>query len=380
MNIFFTMDNNMKDFIPSWTYKYELKKNRENYIKLINEVFDSGKLLFGNQLKDLENNFANYIGTNFSVGCDNATNGIFLALKTLGISRNDCVITVPNTAIPTVSAIRQAGAIPRFVDVNNFALMDAKKLENFIDEKVKAIIPVHLYGFPCDMEEIYKISIKNNIPIIEDCSQAHGAEINGRKVGSFGDLSVFSFYPTKPLGGYGDAGIICSNNLSYIEKIKKLRFYGIESNYIAEINGYNSRMDEIQAAIINYKLNNLEENLKKREIIADFYSTNIKSEIFRPIKRPENVKVSNYLIPYVFEGDRDDLQMRFKNEGIGTSINYRCPIYKMPAYRDLKNSMSDFPNTEKFCNSNISLPIFDYMPMHIAEEIVEVANKILQKL
>lgn len=377
MNIFSTMDKNMKDFIPSWTYKYDLKKNRENYIKLINEVFDSGKLLFGNQLKDLENNFANYIGTNFSVGCDNATNGIFLALKTLGISRNDCVITVPNTAIPTVSAIRQAGAIPRFVDVNNFALMDAKKLENFIDEKVKAIIPVHLYGFPCDMEEIYKISIKNNIPIIEDCSQAHGAEINGRKVGSFGDLSVFSFYPTKPLGGYGDAGIICSNNLSYIEKIKKLRFYGIESNYIAEINGYNSRMDEIQAAIINYKLNNLDKNIKHRKMISSFYKENIRSELITALESPRNGKLSNYLIPYICNGNREEIQNKLRINGVGTSVNYRSPIYKMPAYEDLNYKSADFPKVEFFCKSNISLPIFDYMPIELAEKVVETINTIL---
>ena len=250
--------------IPSWTYKYDLEINRDEYINAVNEVFDSGRLLFGKQLKNFEKSFSSYIGTKFAIGCDNATNAIFLSLKSIGVGEGDEVITVPNTAIPTVSAICQAGAKPVFVDVNKYALMDVNKLEEIINHKTKAIIPVHLYGFPCDMDKISLISQKYNIHIIEDCSQAHGTILNDKKVGTFGRLSCFSFYPTKSLGGFGDAGIICTNDPACDNLLKKMRFYGIENDYVASINGYNSRMDEIHAAILNKKLTRLEDNIKYR--------------------------------------------------------------------------------------------------------------------
>ena len=179
----------MNNLIPSWTYKYDIDENRNDYIKLINQVFDSGRLLFGEELENFQEEFAKYIGVKYGIGCDNATNGLFLALKSIGIEQDDEVITVPNTAIPTISAIRQAGAKPVFVDINNYGLMDINELEKSINKKTKAIIPVHLYGFPCDIKRICEISKIFKIPVIEDCSQAHGSEFDNKKVGSFGDLS-----------------------------------------------------------------------------------------------------------------------------------------------------------------------------------------------
>ena len=368
------------EFIPSWTYRYDLDRNRGSYLKLINKVFDSGRLLFGEELLTLERNFSSYIGVNHSIGCDNATNGIFLSLKALGISAGDKVLTVANTAIPTVSAIRQSGATPCFIDINEFGLIDDSSLEKILCKEIKAIIVVHLFGFPCNMKSIMLLSNKYNIPIIEDCSQAHGATLDGRKVGSFGDLSVFSFYPTKPLGGFGDAGIICTNDSKKNEKLKRLRFYGINSNYIAEEDGYNSRMDEIQAALINYKLKNLDSNIKDRNKIYNLYHKYIDSSIIKPLPRPSNCICSNYLVPFIISHDRDKFAEILKINGVGTNISYSTPIHLMPAYKSLGYRVNSLPNTELLCKSIISFPIFDYMPIKICYEIIDKINKVIKLL
>ncbi len=370
----------MGDFIPSWTYKYDLLENRETYLEIINNVFDSGRLLFGEQLKNFQIEFANYIGVKYAVGCDNATNGLFLALKAIGVGQGDNVITVPNTAIPTVSAIKQIGAKPIFVDVNNYGLMDAEKISSVINKNTKAIIPVHLYGFPCDMKAICNISKNFKIPIIEDCSQAHGSKLGTKKVGSFGDLSVFSFYPTKSLGGYGDAGMICTNNHDYDSLLRKLRFYGISENYTAEIDGYNSRMDEIHAGILRYKLKKLDRKIYGREQVANMYKKKISSENIRPIPHPPESKVSNYLIPFLIDSDRDEFQKKLFKNGIGTNISYKVPIHIMPAYKNLGYRENDFPKAEFFCKSNISLPIFDNMPVKYVERVIDTINNFYPKI
>ena len=331
----------------------------------------------------IEVEFSDYIGTEFGIGCDNATNGLFLSLKALGVGNNDKVVTVPNTAIPTVSAIKQAGATPIFVDVNQYGLLDVEKLENLLidnNEKIRVIIPVHLYGFPCDMERICKLAKKYNLNVIEDCSQSHGTTFNKKKVGSFGDLSVFSFYPTKSLGGYGDAGMICTDIEEYKIKLRKLRFYGIESNYSADIDGYNSRMDEIHAGILRYKLKNLDDNIIYRKKIVDFYRANIKSEKFYLLEPPTEDIFSNYLIPYIFKGDRDEFQKNLLNDGLSTNVSYRYPIHLMPAYKDLGYKINDFPMAEFFCRSNISLPIFDYIPLDLVENVVEIVRRNLNNI
>lgn len=366
----------MRKIIPSWTYEYDILNNREEYLDLVNKVFDSGRLLFGEQLEALQESFSNYIGTKNAVCCDNATNGLFLSLKSLGISSGDYVVTVPNTAIPTVSAIRQAGGIPKFVDVDEYALLDVTKLEAVLDSQVKAIIPVHLYGYPCDMKNICRIAKKYSIPVIEDCSQAHGSSIDGQKVGSFGDLSVFSFYPTKSLGAFGDAGIICTSNLELYQKLTKLRFYGIEKDYVADIDGYNSRIDEIQAGFLNLKLERLDANIEHRNKIRNLYKNNIYNKQLKILPKPENSLISNYLIPFLYEGDRDLFQEKLFEQGIGTNVSYRTPIYSMPAYQDLGFSKKEFPNCERFCRTNISLPIFDYFPTELAYKVIQAVNKI----
>ena len=364
--------------IPSWTYKYDLEQYRDDYINCINEVFDSGRLLFGKQLENFENLFSEYINTKYAIGCDNGTNAIFLGLKALNIGRGDKVITVPNTAIPTVSAICQAGADPVFVDVNDSALIDVNKIEEKIDSKTKAIIPVHLYGFPCEMDKICKVARKYKIDILEDCSQAHGTEYKGRKVGSFGTLSTFSFYPTKSLGAFGDAGIICTNCAKINSLVRKLRFYGIESDYVALIEGYNSRMDEIQAAILSQKLKRLEDNIRHRNEIYKLYLDGFNSELLEPIRIPSDSRPSHYLLPFIFKGDRELFVKELNKKNISVNISYKNPIHTMPAYEFLGYQYGQFANAEYFCRHNISFPIFDNIPKSIVLTIIDVVNSILK--
>ena len=366
----------MSKIIPSWTCEYDLKENREIYIKLINEVFDSGRLLFGNQLKIFEENFARYIGTKYSIGCDNATNALFLILKSIGIDREDEIITVSNTAIPTVSAIRQASAKPVFVDINESGLMNINEVEKLITKRTKAIIAVHLYGYPLNILELMKLKDKYQISIIEDCSQAHGATIYGKKVGSIGDFSAFSFYPTKSLGAFGDAGVICTNNFEKFSLLKELRFYGIEKDYVAKVDGYNSRMDEIQAAILNYKLTKLDKNILSRKKIAEKYYSDINSDIIEPIPTPDNSSCSYYQIPFYFKKDRNLFLKDLESNGVIAKVCYKYPIHLMPAYKNLGYKKGDLPTTEYHCDHTISLPVFDYMPQNLVDETVKKINQI----
>ena len=366
----------MRKTVPSWTCEYDLKENREVYLKLINEVFDSGRLLFGNQLKRFEKNFSKYIGTNYAIGCDNATNALFLILKSIGIDRDDEIITVSNTAIPTVSAIKQANAKPVFVDINKSGLMNVNEVERFITNKTRAIIAVHLYGYPLNISELMKLKEKYQITIIEDCSQAHGAIINGKKVGSIGDFSAFSFYPTKSLGAFGDAGIICTNNMEKYSLLRELRFYGIEKDYVAKVDGYNSRMDEIQAAILNYKLKKLDDNIFSRKKIAEKYYNNIKSSLIEPIPQPNNSSCSYYQIPFYFKKNRDSFLKDLELNGVKANVCYKTPIHLMPAYKNLGYKKGDLPITEFHCDHTISLPVFDYMPQNLVDETIEKINQI----
>jgi len=237
--------------IKGWDYIAEYENEKEEIHSAIEEVLTSGCLVLGDKVKQFETKYANYCEVKFGVGVDNGTNAIFLALKALGIGENDEVITVSNTAVATVSAIVSAGASPVFVDVDETSfLMDTTKIEKAINSKTKCILPVHLYGQCVEMDEVNQIAKKYNLKVIEDCAQSHGATYNNSKAGSLSDIAATSFYPTKILGTYGDAGMVLMNNEDLYNKLLRLRFYGIDGLYNAIEHGYNSRLDEIHAAIL----------------------------------------------------------------------------------------------------------------------------------
>ena len=250
----------MKTF---WNYKNEYKHLRKNILKSIDRVLSSGQIFFGNELNKFENNFNKLNKSRYGLAVGSGTEALYIALKSFGIGYGDEVITVSNTAIPTASAITSTGAKIKFVDINEDYLIDPEQIEKKINNKTKAIIPVHLYGQSCDMDKINKIAKKNKLKIIEDCAQAQGATYKKRHVGTMGDAGCFSFYPTKILGAYGDGGFITVKSKKIYEKMRRIRFYGIEGlnkknkffgKYYSNEQGVNSRIDEMQLSILNIKL------------------------------------------------------------------------------------------------------------------------------
>lgn len=362
--------------IRVWNYLKEYAANKEEILKAVEEVFESGKLILGDKGKKFEEAYARYCGVSYGVGCDNGTNAITLALLALGVGKGDEVITVPNTAIPTVSAIVTAGATPVFVDINpETYLMDVTQIETKITEKTKCIIPVHLYGQCVDMDILTKLAKKYNLFVIEDCAQAQGAEYKGKKAGAMSDASTTSFYPTKILGGYGDGGMIITNKVEVERKLRRLRFYGAEKTYYAIEHGYNSRLDEVQAAILLTKLPHLNKYIDRRREIAALYNELLKDTDLVLPKETENCKHAYYLY-VVRHPNRDKIIAALKDNNIFVNISYPWPIHTMTGYEYLGYKEGDFPEAETVAKEIFSLPMY---PTLTDEEIHYVSN-VLHKL
>jgi aminotransferase EvaB len=363
--------------IKTWDYLKEYSQERNDILAAVDRVFSSGQLILGNSVKSFEEEFANFCDSDFGVGVDNATNGLFLSLKALDIGSGDEVITVANTAVPTVSAIVQAGAIPTFVDVDpRTALMDVSLLEDRITEKTRCIIPVHLYGQCVDMAPLLALAKKYDLKIVEDCSQSHGATQNGKKCGSFGDLGVFSFYPTKILGGYGDGGLITTNSEILNERLRSLRFYGMRDSYYAEEVGYNSRLDEVHAEILRYKLKKLDDAIESRRELANKYNNILsKSGIQLPYEAIGN-KHAFYLY-VVSHTERDRIMAELKEANISLSISYPWPIHTMRGFQNLGYKEGDLPITEALSKSIFSLPMY---PCFEEREVLTVCKHLIRAL
>lgn len=355
-----------------WSYSDEYSRLRERILSSIGNALGSGRLILGPRVEEFERRFSDYCGVQFGIGVNSGTDALFLALKALGVGIGDEVITVSNTAVPTVAAIRAAGATPVFADVEEDTfLMDASKLEGLISEKTKCIIPVHLFGQPADMDEILQISKICNISVIEDCAQAVGAQHKGKKVGSFGALAGVSFYPTKILGGYGDGGMILTNDKALYERAKMLRFYGMKDEYCSEIEGYNSRLDEIQAAILLLKMDELDAQAAKRQRIAEKYSTGLSG--VEGVKTPmtKTDRTHRFYAYTICAERRDALKEYLAERAIETKIYYPVPIHLMKAYEFLGYQKGGLPATEKLSERILSLPLYPGMPEDDVEIVIE---------
>lgn len=359
--------------IPFFDAKRQFFTIQKKITNAIDRVLTSGKYILGDEGFAFENEFKTYIGTKYAVGVNSGTDALKIALRSLSIGGGDMVITTTNTAVPTVSAIREIGANPVFVDIDQFFAIDPKKIERAITNKTKAIIVVHLYGQPADIFAIKKITKKHKIALIEDCAQAVGATINGKKIGSFGDVSCFSFYPTKNLGAYGDGGIILTNSKHLAEKAKSLRMYGMKKTYYATEEGFNSRLDEIQAAILRIKLPYLEIWNKKREAIANFYNKHIKNDL---IKLPQiRNKADHVFHLYIIRTkERDRLKKHLQENGVGYGIHYEYPIHKQPPYKNYATKNNELKESEKAAKEILSLPIFPELTGDEIKYIVKVIN------
>lgn len=363
--------------IKVWDYVEEYKAEREEILAAVDRVFGSGILILGNSVKSFEAEFAAYCGSRFGVGVDNATNGIFLALKTLGIGQGDEVITVSNTAVPTVSAIAQAGATPRFVDIEpDTGLMDVAKIEAAITPRTRCLIPVHLYGQCVDMEGLLEIARRHDLRVIEDCAQAHGTSRLGRKAGSMGDMGVFSFYPTKTLGGYGDGGLVTTNSEEYAARLRSLRFYGMKGQYNAEELGYNSRLDEVQAEILRVKLPRLDQYIERRRALADRYKAILaQTSLELPVEKAGNYHV--YYVYVVKHPERDRIIAELKSMDILVNISYPWPIHTMKGFAYLGGKEGDLPVTEKAAKMIFSLPMYPTLTEAQQDTVCRSLGKIL---
>ena len=371
--------------INVWGYLDELEAERGAIDTAIDTALRSGRLILGQQVEAFERRFAAYCGVDHGVGVNSGTDALFLAFKALGLGAGDEVITVANTAVPTVSAIAATGARTRFVDVDpRTYLMDVSQVAEKINERTKCIVPVHLFGQCVDMERLVEVTAGTGVRIVEDCAQAHGAEHRGLRAGSMSELSAFSFYPTKILGGYGDGGLIATGDADLAARLRRLRFYGMEDRYYSIEHGYNSRLDEIHAAILLTKLEHLDRYIERRRQLAARYDRLLASlslgdsGLILPETAPGNRHA--YYLYVVRHPARDEVLERLRQHDVHLNVSYPWPIHTMSGFQELGYREGDLPHTEKAAQEIFSLPMFPSLRDEDQERACEALRDVLARL
>lgn len=374
--------------IPLIDLKAQYQKLKSEIDRAVMDVLDSSQYIMGKKVQEFEKKMAEYIGVKYALSCANGTDALVLSLKACSIGAGDEVITTPFTFFATAEAISRVGATPVFVDVNNDTYnMDTSLIEQKISPKTKAVMPVHIFGQPVDMDKLLVIARKYNLLVIEDACQAIGAEYKGKKAGSIGDIACFSFFPTKNLGAYGDGGMITTNNDRLAAMIKALRTHGSGRNgqeacklmyeeeeidyhensgdktvydktkYYNYLVGYNSRLDEIQAAILLVKLKYLDEWNQKRAETASYYSQRLAGSNVKTPKTIDDVRNVYHL--YVIQSEkRDELTSYLGKKGISTGIYYPVPLHLQKVYRNLGYKKGDLPNAEYLSDRTFAIPVY----------------------
>jgi len=369
------------DTIPFGDLSRQYKKYRNEFDSITKTVFEKGNFILGENVAGFEEEFASYCGCRYGAGVGSGTEALHLALLACGIKPGDEVITVANTAVPTAAAIRLSGAVPVFADIEAETYnIDPSLIQPFITENTKAILPVHLYGNTCEIDKIMDIAKKHGLKVIEDCAQCHGAEFKGRKAGSFGHAGCFSFYPSKNLGAFGDGGMIVTNDAEIAERIKLLRNYGQQNRYFSKIEGTNSRLDELQAAYLRFKLTHLEEwNAKRIEIAGRYNDAFRETGLILPFHHKYCRHV--YHLYVVRVKNRDRFMGRLEEKGVKTLIHYPYPIHLQDAYKNagIGNGPGSLPITEKIAEEIVSLPIYpeltDEEVKYIIKTVIEFFNE-----
>jgi len=338
------------------------------------KVLRGNRYILGEEVEALESEFADYIGTTSCIGVANGTDALEIAIRALDIKDGDEIITVSHTAVATVAAIEAAGATPVLIDVDPFFYtLNPEQLTAAYTKKTKAVIVVHLYGQSADLDVIQKFCNESKIFLIEDVSQAHGGKWKNKRLGSIGDIACFSCYPTKNLGAIGDGGLITTNNIELANKMRRLREYGWQYRYISQIVGRNSRLDELQAAILRIKLRYLDKDNLKRQQIAAHYSKFLNDENTRIPKIREDVNHVFHL--YVIQTKkRNALVEHLKCSDIQTTIHYPLPIHLQPAYINRVRVVKNMSNTELLANEVLSLPIYPELPLEEVSTVIKSIN------
>jgi len=367
--------------IPFGDLKRQYQNLREPIDQATADVYESGWFILGKQVEKFETEFADYCGAKYAVGVGSGTEALHLALVACGVEYGDEVITVANTCVPTISAISFAGATPILIDIDEQTFTIAPALiEERITEKTKAIVPVHLYGQCADMDAILAIARKHNLFVIEDCAQSQGAMYKGRMAGTMGDMGAFSFYPSKNLGAFGDGGLVLTNNQQLAQKLTKLRNYGQEKRYYHSIKGFNSRLDELQAAILSVKLPYLDQWNQRRREIAKLYN-----DAFIPIgiNCPQEIgdRFHVYHLYVLRVPQRDRFQKLLADLGISTVIHYPIPIHQQESYPELRYQSNFLSITERLADQIVSIPIYPELTSnevdYIISNLVNIYNAVI---
>ncbi|MGK4593812.1 DegT/DnrJ/EryC1/StrS family aminotransferase [Amycolatopsis sp. w19] len=364
-----------------WDYLAEYETEREDLLDAVETVFNSGQLVLGASLRGFETEFAAYHGIGHCVGLDNGTNAIKLALQALGVGPGDEVITVSNTAAPTVVAIDGTGATPVFVDVReDDFLMDTRQVEAAITERTKCLLPVHLYGQCVDMAPLKELAAEHGLSLLEDCAQAHGARQDGTIAGTTGDAAAFSFYPTKVLGAYGDGGAAITSDEKVAAKLRRLRYYGMEERYYTvETPAHNSRLDEVQAEILRRKLKRLDAYTAGRRAVAQRYVDALgDTELKLPKTVPGNEHV--YYVYVVRHPRRDEILERLKAYDIHLNISYPWPVHTMTGFAHLGYEKGSLPVTEKLAGEIFSLPMYPALSPDLQDKVIHAVREVLSTL
>ncbi len=352
----------------------EFFSHQKDYENAALRVLRSGWYITGEELKAFEEEFATYIGSKYAVGVGNGLDALWIAFRLLGIGKGDEVIVQANTYIASVMGITINGAVPVFVEPDEYHCIDADKIEEKITEKTKAILVVHLYGQATDMTKVMSIAEKYNLRVVEDCAQAHGAKWQGQSVGTFGDFGCFSFYPTKNLGAYGDAGAITTNDEKLADDAKIFRNYGSEKKYYNKVVGTNSRLDEIQAALLRVKLSHIDEITRERCKIAENYLKGIVNPLIElPKIREKSDMVWHQFV--IMTDERERLIKYLEEKGIGSIIHYPIPPHLSEAYAYMGYKKGDFKITESYADRVLSIPIYTGMDDKQQKRVVDVLNE-----
>lgn len=352
----------------------QFHKYKDEYEEAALRVLRSGWYILGKEVESFEDEFAKWNKSKYCVGLNSGLDALVLAIKALEIGVGDEVIVPANTYIASIMGVTLNGATPIFVEPNEYYNLDFNKIEDCITPRTKAILAVHLYGQAAEMQRIKEIAKRFNLYLIEDCAQAHGAKLEGRNVGSFGDIGCFSFFPTKNMGAFGDAGAIVTDNESLADCIRTMRNYGSKSKYVNEIKGVNSRLDEIQAALLRVKLRHVLELTKERQKIATAYLNGIKSTRIIVPKIQYDIDAHTFHLFVIRTEKRQIFQEYLSAKGIKSQIHYPIPPHLANCYRELGHKIGDYPITENYSKTVLSLPLYNGMEEAEMDYIINAVN------
>ena len=361
--------------VPYLDLKAQYRSIKPEIDAAIGRVLESCQFVLGAEVEAFEREFAAYCETSECIALNSGTSALHLALLAAGVGPGDEVITVPFTFVASIAAILYAGATPVLVDIDPHSFtIDPAKIEPAITSRTKAILPIHLYGQPADMDPIMDVARRHRLIVIEDAAQAHGAEFNGRRVGSIGDIACFSFYPGKNLGAYGEGGAVTTNNPQYAATVRMLRDWGQDRKYHHLLRGYNYRMEGFQVAVLRVKLRHLDLWTKaRREIVAQYNKQLAHLDIDTPGEMPWAKHV--YHVYTIRSTDRDHLQAALGAEGIQTGIHYPMPVHLQPAYADLGYGPGYFPQAEVAAQHVLSLPLYPELPSQAVAQVAAALTR-----